>query len=260
MSEPMTAKELADARALVDACPAGPWHWLCDPKRREVRIEATSAAFGRWFETVVDFCRYGMSGAAPRFRRYDPEADEPGDMVRADFISVPFPGREHHADWARNIVHPVGRLMVEARTLIPQLLDEVERLKQDARETLFRRRMAIDNLAHEIGQRGAENVEEIAARAAAEIARLRAEVERLQTPPVVVGASGPEDVELRHFVLRKPNEPWDSVVFDVDARATREQIEAAAFEAAAEYVDYGIAEIDADGKGETFEWKGADET
>ncbi len=122
----LTHEKLAAARALVDACPAGPWHWLCDPGTRRIRIEGPPRVFGPWFETVVDFCRYGMSGAAPRFRRYDPAEDGPGEMVRADLGSVPIPGREHHADWARKIVHPVGRLMVEARTLIPELLDEVE--------------------------------------------------------------------------------------------------------------------------------------
>lgn len=148
----LTPEKLAAARSLVNACPAGPWSWYVRPKSHAIRIEAPEGTFGPWFETVADFARWGMNSAAPRFRRFDPAADEPGEMERADAGSVPFPGREHHARWARTIVHPVGRLMVEARTIIPELLDEIERLRAEMDRLRGQAANQVLRLLDEIGE------------------------------------------------------------------------------------------------------------
>jgi hypothetical protein len=70
--------------------------------------------------TVLDFVRWGMSAAAPRFRTADGLALN--IMRRADEFAVVVPGREHHAEWFKGVDHPDARLIAAA----PELLAELE--------------------------------------------------------------------------------------------------------------------------------------
>lgn len=92
-----------------------PWVWSVNPKHHGVEL-----SHGTCGDSVMRFCRWGMGGATPLFRR-------DGRMVRAVDLSVIEPGREHHAAWWRLIDHPDARLIQSA----PELFDAlaaVERL------------------------------------------------------------------------------------------------------------------------------------
>lgn len=98
---------------------AGPWRWELSLALKQVRL---CGGVVKYDLKVMDFVRWGMSNAAPRFnleRRENLHL-----MTRADELSVIVPGREHHADWFRNIDHPDAALIADA----PYLACEVERL------------------------------------------------------------------------------------------------------------------------------------
>lgn len=98
----------------------------------------------RYDTTVMDFVRWGMSGAVPRFMD-----TAPGEQyrllhrvsARPDLI-VPFAGRKHHADWCAGINHPDARLIEAAPRLLAALLPIAEhgeisaKVIADAREAV----------------------------------------------------------------------------------------------------------------------------
>ena len=90
----------------------GPWYWNVNLKSRCVRLE--SATHG--LETVMDFVRWGMMGAKPRFQRVlGPQC---GIMVPVEEWAIPVKGREHHASWFQAINHPDARLIAAAPDLL----------------------------------------------------------------------------------------------------------------------------------------------
>lgn len=89
----------------------GPWRWEVNPKSRLVQLLSRNEK-AVWGNTVLDFVRWGFSGAAPRFR------NEKNLMQRADELMMVAPGREHHADWHRLLSHPDARLIEAAPGLL----------------------------------------------------------------------------------------------------------------------------------------------
>lgn len=89
-----------------------PWRWEINTKHKTVSIVGGVPTFDL---TVMDFERWGMGGAVPRFR--DTAHDGMNIMYRLcdrpDWIA-PFQGREHHADWCANVIHPDARRIVAA--------------------------------------------------------------------------------------------------------------------------------------------------
>ncbi|WP_321953143.1 hypothetical protein [Paraburkholderia bannensis] len=101
----------------------GPWRWEYNATHRSVQLVGGRPKFDF---TVMDFVRWGMGGAAPRFI-------EPSEVMnglqlmhricdRADW-RAPFEGRAHHANWCAGLTHPDARLMAAS----PELFEEIER-------------------------------------------------------------------------------------------------------------------------------------
>lgn len=112
------SKTLADLLAEADALDAkatkGPWRWNVSLKSRSMVLEAAV----RGFEIVMDFVRWGMGGARPRFL----VRTEAGALLQeADTFAVKVPGREHHAAWYQTLEHPDAAFMARSRTLLPEL-------------------------------------------------------------------------------------------------------------------------------------------
>jgi hypothetical protein len=94
-----------------------PWYWTVNPATKHVLLFSQTGMS----PTVMDFVRYGMQSAQPRFR--DARHDL---MVPASEMSVVIPGREHHADWCRFIDHPDARLIQAS----PKLKAMLEKLRE----------------------------------------------------------------------------------------------------------------------------------
>lgn len=90
----------------------GPWRWVLSETYKRVTLEGGVPRFDL---TVVDFVRYGMSHAAPRFRE---DVDRMNIMHRAEVWGAKVAGREHHADWFKTINHPDARLIAAAPDLL----------------------------------------------------------------------------------------------------------------------------------------------
>lgn len=88
----------------------GPWRWELAPKTKMVMLVGGARRFD---VSVMDFCRWGMGSATPRFR--DP--NDLGLLTAAETFSIPCPGREHHK-WFRLIDHPDANLMADAPAML----------------------------------------------------------------------------------------------------------------------------------------------
>ena len=70
----------------------GPWRWEFNGKHKSVALCGGKPLFDK---TVMDFERFGMRGAAPRFAE---RSDSLGGLLhRCERFAVEVKGREHHA-------------------------------------------------------------------------------------------------------------------------------------------------------------------
>lgn len=86
------------------------WAWRLNETSKTVVLTAVN----QHSDTVMDFVRYGMGHAAPRF-------NVDGLMQRADELAEVIPGREHHASWAKFINHPDALLIASAKDMAAEL-------------------------------------------------------------------------------------------------------------------------------------------
>lgn len=91
------------------------WQWLLNESGQTVTLQSTGS--GR--DTIMDFVRYGMRFAQPRF-------NVNGIMIPASELGVVVEGREHHKEWFKFINHPTAQLIASA----PSLLAENKRLRE----------------------------------------------------------------------------------------------------------------------------------
>lgn len=95
----------------------GPWRWEFNEKSKDINLVGGKTIYDL---TVMDFVRYGMGGAQPRFN-----IDHGQDlqlMHKASEMGVIVKGREHHANWFKDINHPDAKLISSA----PELLEALQ--------------------------------------------------------------------------------------------------------------------------------------
>jgi hypothetical protein len=103
---------ITEAKRLCEEATPGPWEWDVIDAHKCICLESA-----RW--KVMDFARYGMNGAAPRFL-------VDGFMRRADELLKSLPGKEHHRGFDNYIDHPDAAFIARSRTLIPKLVAALE--------------------------------------------------------------------------------------------------------------------------------------
>ena len=114
----------------------GPWRFEVNEKSKSLHL-----CGARHFDlTVMDFVRWGMGGAQPRFRD---DVDNLNIMRKVTEFTAPLEGREHHSSWFKVIDHPDARLMESA----PELLDAMSTLMVLLYETIDPRQPAKPEVA-----------------------------------------------------------------------------------------------------------------
>lgn len=124
-----TTEELvALAKELDAAATPGPWVWRGNVDSQALRLSTES---GPWRYTVMDFARWGMQNAVPRFR-------EDGVMVRADErvmfeVNHTATKRTDRGVYRGDIIdvrHTDARFMACSRTIVPALLERITQLEE----------------------------------------------------------------------------------------------------------------------------------
>ena len=110
----------------------GPWRWEINQATKEVNLVGGVPRFDL---TVMDFARWGMGGAAPRFRDTSLDGMNLMDRVcdKPEWLQD-FPGRSHHARWCRAVIHPDAVLMAAAPDLLELHKKHMELMMEIAQE------------------------------------------------------------------------------------------------------------------------------
>ncbi len=173
--------DLEKTKKLCAEATAGPWRWEV---RRNQHAVSLCGGTPRFDWSVMEFVRWGMGGAAPRFIRAFPDGLK--ILERADFFAVPIEGREHHAHWLQALSHPDANFIAEARTALPEAVARIEELERE-NATLLE---AIEKIVRSTSDTPRESVVGAAVLAAARVAELRG-----MTAAVAITVSQPEDGE-----------------------------------------------------------------
>jgi hypothetical protein len=107
----------------------GPWRWELNLKSKRIQLCGGKPQYDL---TVMDFVRWGMDGAAPRFNTERRENLKL--MERIEKFAVIVPGREHHADWFQAVDHPDARLIASAPDMLTVLKKFIDVNKRDGYE------------------------------------------------------------------------------------------------------------------------------
>jgi hypothetical protein len=136
--------DIEKLKVLALEASAGPWQWELNRQNKSVWLTGGRPTFDK---IVMDFARWGMGGAAPRFN----DAVASGKyniMERVDKYGVKVPGREHHANWFMGVAHPDAQWIAAANpAAVLELIAEVERLRADAARYRFLRIADLDAIA-----------------------------------------------------------------------------------------------------------------
>lgn len=152
MSAPLSDEQLAEIRARAEAATPGPWGWRGNTEVRDLRLSALHSGL----LTVMDFTRWGMQRARPRFALEGVMHD--GDELVTYEV--------HRLGWTRaeekpyradvdGIAHPDAEFIARARMDVPALLAEVERLRAQV-ETLTAAESTASQMVGDQGDRAAD--------------------------------------------------------------------------------------------------------
>ena len=106
----------------------GPWRWELSERQKRLQLCGGEPVYDL---TVMDFVRWGMGGAIPRFRD---DVNKMNIMRPAREHAQPVAGREHHANWFQFINHPDALLIAAAPDLLEALLKTKEYLETELPE------------------------------------------------------------------------------------------------------------------------------
>lgn len=131
----------------------GPWRWEFNGATKSVQLVGGKPKYDL---TIMDFERWGMGGAVPRF--IEPSESMNGLMLmyrlcdRKDWIA-PFPNRDHHFRWCAGVTHPDAQLMAAAPDLLEALREvlkheewhaaSADEVTREARDAISKARAAI---------------------------------------------------------------------------------------------------------------------
>lgn len=101
-----------------------PWRWEVNLEYSQVELVGRRGSG----VTVMDFARWGMSGATPTFR------SENGSYKKVKELAVPVLGREHHERWFRTVAHPDAEFIESAPGDVAHLVERVETLQARVEE------------------------------------------------------------------------------------------------------------------------------
>jgi hypothetical protein len=131
----MTTEQLAALKEVAERASSGKWRWNVNLKTKHVYLESEDGPR----QIIIDFTRWGMSSATPRF-------NVNGLMQDAQDCAAVVEGREHHAAWYQTLDHPdANHIAAFDPTTCLELLEEVERLREVERECL-----ALDKLTDRV--------------------------------------------------------------------------------------------------------------
>lgn len=101
----------------------GPWQWELNEKNKQITLCGGAT---RYDLSVMDFTRWGMGGATPRFLNTNDGFNTLAPAI--DYAEI-VEGREHHAHWFKTVNHPDAKLIAAAPELLEALQNAANFLK-----------------------------------------------------------------------------------------------------------------------------------
>ena len=136
----LTDGDIKRGLELCERATPGPWEWFGNTKMAEVYLATTHS--GRVF--VMDFARWGMSLAQPRFQvRYEGGLGCMRKLSELEGDNAPKMVASHRKEFV-GIGHPDAALIASARALLPAALEDVRQL----RDALIRAQTALYDAMH----------------------------------------------------------------------------------------------------------------